>query len=168
MPVTSLDHRGGITEAKEVFMMKWLGTTIVVGAVVCLGLPANAQTCRLLRVVEGKGAYSLQKKVSAASTPLSPSNWNTDFAVPSGQRFSSYAATIRAKNGGNYSIQMNLKYANGTSDKVFDKKVSLKDNEALNLSGSPRLNSEPYQVNVVVGGIPVTGNSYTVATSGCR
>ncbi|MBW4470841.1 MAG: hypothetical protein KME45_10630 [Stenomitos rutilans HA7619-LM2] len=149
-------------------MLKWLGTTMVVGAVMCLGVSANAQSCRLLRVVEGKGAYSVQKKVSAASTPVSPSNWNTDFAVPGGQRYSSYAATIRAKNKGNYSIQMNLKYANGTSDKVYDSKVSLKDNEAVNLSGSPRLNTEPYQVNVVVGGIPVTGNSYTVSASGCR
>lgn len=147
--------------------MNWLGKTVLIGSVVCLGLPANAQSCPLLRVVEGKGAYSVQKKVSAASTPLSPSNWNTDFAVPGGQRFRYYAATVRAKNGGNYNIQMNLKYANGSSDKVFDKKVSLKDGEALNLSGSPRLNAEPYQVNVVVGGIPVTGNSYTVAASGC-
>lgn len=148
-------------------MLKWLGTTMVVGAVACLGLSADAQSCRLLKVVEGKGAYSVQKKVSAASTPVSPSNWNTDFVVPSGQRFRYYAATVRAKNKGNYSIQMNLKYPNGTSDKVYDSKISLKDNEALNISGSPRLNAEPYQVNVVVGGIPVTGNAYTAAVSGC-
>ena len=148
-------------------MMNWLGRTMVLGALVCLSLPANAKTCRLLKVVEGKGTYSIQKKVSAASTPVSPSNWNTDFAVPGGQYFSRYQATIRAKNGGNYNIQMNLKYANGTSDKVFDKKVTLKDNEVLNLSGAPRANTEPYQINVVVGGLPVTGNSYTVSTSGC-
>lgn len=148
-------------------MMNWLGKTMVVSAVVCLGLPATAQTCRLLRVVEGKGAYSIQKKVSAASTPVSPSNWNTDFVVPSGQRFRTYAASIRAKNAGNYNIQMNLKYANGTSDKVYDKKMALKDNQVLNLSGSPRSNTRPYQVNVVVGGIPVTGSSYTVVASGC-
>ncbi|MBW4695293.1 MAG: hypothetical protein KME27_26380 [Lyngbya sp. HA4199-MV5] len=148
-------------------MLKWLGTTMVIGAMVCLGTSANAQSCRLLRVVEGKGATSVAKKVSAASTPLSPSNWNTDFAVSSGQRYRYYAATIRAKNKGNYNIQMNLKYANRTSDKVYDSKVSLKDNEAVNVSGSPRLNAEPYQINVVVGGIPVTGNAYTVAVSAC-
>ena len=148
-------------------MMNWLGKTVMVGALVCLGLPANAQTCSLLKVVEGKGAYSVQKKVSAASTPVSPSNWNTDFAVPSGRRFSRYAVTIRAKNGGVYNVQMNLKYANRTADKVYDQKVTLKDGGAANISGSPRLNAEPYQVNVVVGGIPVTGNAYTVVASGC-
>ncbi len=148
-------------------MMNWLGKTMTVGAIVCLSLPAHAQSCRLLHVVEGKGAYSVQKKVSAASTPVSPSNWNTDFAVPGGQSFRRYTATVRAKNGGKYSIQMNLKYANGTSDKVFDEKVSLKDNQVLNLSGAPRLNAEPYQVNVVVGGIPVTGNAYSVSAAGC-
>lgn len=148
-------------------MLKCLGTTMVIGAVVCLEMSANAQSCRSLRVVEGKGATSVAKKVSAASTPVSPSNWNTDFVVPSEQRFSRYTAPVRAKNGGNYNIQMNLKYANRTSDKVYDSKVSLKDNEALNISGSPRLNADPYQINVVVGGIPVTGNAYTVAVSGC-
>lgn len=81
----------------------------------------------------------------------------------SNERFSSYAALIRAKNSGNYDVQMNLKYANGSSDKVFDKKVLLKDEQALKLTGSPRLNAVLYQVNVVGGGIPVTENLYTVA-----
>lgn len=147
--------------------MIWLGTAIVIGAIVATGLPVSAQTCTPLRVVEGAGTQ-VQKKVSIPGTPTSRSNWNTDFAIPGGRGFSRYVATIVPVNGGNYTIQMFLKYPNKTSDKAYDNTVTLRDNQSLQISGSPRLNADPYQINLSVGGVPVVGNTYRVSVVGCR
>lgn len=148
--------------------MSWLKKAVVVGAIVGMALPANAEVCTRLGVVEGKGAQTVQKKVSVPGTPTSRSNWNTDFAVPSGTRFTRYVATIVPINGGKYRIQLNLKYPNKTADTVYDKTVEVRDRQTLTLSGSPRLNASPYQVNLSVGGVEAVGNSYTATVSGCR
>jgi hypothetical protein len=62
---------------------------------------------------------------------------------------------------------MYLKYNDGTADKVYDQTATLAKNRALTISGTRRLNANPYQVNLFVGGIPVVGNSYTAAVAGC-
>lgn len=148
--------------------MSWLKSAVVFGAIVGIALPANAEVCTRLGVVEGKGTVTIQKKVSVPGTPTSRSNWNTDFAVPGGTRFTRYVATIVPINGGKYKLQMNLKYSNKTADKVYDKTVEVRDRQTITMSGSPRLNASPYQVNISVGGVEAVGNSYTASVSGCR
>ncbi|MBD2021327.1 hypothetical protein H6F43_14190 [Leptolyngbya sp. FACHB-36] len=147
--------------------MRSLGKLVVIGAVVCTGLPVNAQVCTPLRVVEGTGTQ-VQKKVSVPGTPTSRSNWNTDFAVPSGRSFSRYVATIRPANTGQYDVQMFLKYPNNTADKVFDQRASYRERNSYTIPGSPRLNANPYQINVFVGGVGAVGNTYTLSVAGCN
>jgi hypothetical protein len=134
---------------------------------VLIGLPANAEVCTPLKVVEGSGT-TVQKKVSIPGTPTSRSNWNTDFMVPGGQSFRRYVATMLPLNGGEYNIQMSLKYPNNTADRIYNQKKSLRDSQTLTIVGSPRLDANPYQVNLSIGGIPVVGNAYKLSVSGCR
>lgn len=132
------------------------------------GLPAAAQTCAPLRVVKGAG-YQVQKTVSVPGAGLiARNNWNTDFSVPRNPAYRTYQASIIPKNDGVYSVQMNLKYPNDSTDKVFSEKVSLKQGRAFTIRGSSRIDSIPHQVNLSVGGVEVVGNSYTASVSACR
>jgi hypothetical protein len=146
--------------------MNWVARVAVVGSlVVGVSLPAIAQSCSPLRVVGGAGRTSILKKVSQPGVPGAPDNWNTDFSVNGRAR--RYVATIRAKNKGNYKIAVYLKYRDNSADKVREEQISLRDNQVVTISGAPRTNDTPYQVNVFVGGTLVVGNSYTTAVSAC-
>lgn len=148
-------------------MMKPFTSLVVVGAIALISTPVSAQTCTPLRVVGGTGTR-VEKTISVPGAgPVTRDNWNTDFAVGNAS-YSAYAATITPKNKGTYSIQMNLKYPNGTVDKVYDQKIELAERRPLNISGSSRIYGKPYQINLVVGGVEVVGNTYTAAVSGCR
>lgn len=148
--------------------MNWSGTVMLAAGAMCLlGLPAQAQTCTALRTVDGPGTQ-VQKKVSPPPAGVTRSNWNTDFAVPSGVRYSRYVATIVPQNQAEYQVQLNLKYADDSSSKVYDRAVSLPRGRAFTIAGAPRVDANPYQVNVVVGGIRAVGNTYTVSVAGCR
>lgn len=131
---------------------------------------AHAQACRPLQVVDGQGP-TVQKKVSPPGSPLPAgqnfrNNWNTDFVVTSRAR--RYMATITGINGGKYRVAMHLKYPNNTSDKVYEKTMTLTDGKSVTISGSPRLDQTPYQVNVLVGGVPVVGNTYRLSVAACN
>lgn len=148
--------------------MKSLCSLVVISAIALISTPVSAQTCSPLRVVGGNGTR-VQKTVSVPGAgPITRDNWNTDFAIPGNSSYSAYAATITPQNKGTYSIQMNLKYPNGTVDKVYDQKIELAEKKPLNISGSSRIYGKPYQVNLSVGGVEVVGNTYTAAVSGCR
>lgn len=148
-------------------MLKWFGCVATVGAIALVSLPANAQTCSALKAVGAAGSR-VEKKVSPPGASIAlRNNWNTDFSA-NPQAFSSYVATITPKNEGLYTIQMNLKYANDSVDKVFDEKVQLKQGQPYKIKGSARLNGSPYQVNLAVGGVEVVGNTYVATVAGCR
>lgn len=150
--------------------MKWLARVAIAGALCAVSSPANlpatAQSCSALRVVGGTGTQVL-KTVSPPGAEVLRNNWNTDFTVPSTQSYRRFVATVRPRNEGEYQIKMYLKYNDGTADKVYDQTATLAKNRALTISGTRRLNANPYQVNLFVGGIPVVGNSYTAAVAGC-
>jgi hypothetical protein len=145
--------------------MNWVAKVAVVSLIVGVSSPAIAQTCSPLRVVGGAGKTFILKKVSQPGVPGAPDNWNTDFSVNG--RATRYVATVRAKNEGNYKIAVYLKYPNKSADKIYEDQVSLRNNQVVSFSGSPRTNQTPYQVNVFVGGTLVVGNSYTTAVSAC-
>jgi hypothetical protein len=128
-------------------------------------LPVSAQTCYALRAV-GAQSTQIEKKVSAPGTLFSRSNHNTDFAVPSEQAYSRFVTTVLPKNGGEYKIQMTLKYSNNTADQVYNQTVTLPEKKPFTISGATRNNATPYQVNVNVGGLAATGNTYKVSVCG--
>lgn len=147
-------------------MLTWLGKITAISAVTLAALPVSAQTCAPLRIAEGTGTQ-VEKSVSIPATGVTKSNWNTDFVVPSTQRFSRYVAEIVPQNGGEYEIQMFLKYNNETADKVYDQTIKLQQGKPFTIPGTPRTNAIPYQVNLKVGGVQAVGNSYTASVSGC-
>jgi hypothetical protein len=131
--------------------------------------PGLTNQCKPLKVVDGTGT-SVRKKVSAARPGLlSRTNWNTDFAVPNGAKFSRYIATLKALsgNGKTFKVRVNLKYPNGTVDEVFNGSVLLASDQSDQFTGRPRVGSQPYQVNVVVGGIDAFNTAYQLSVMGC-
>lgn len=127
----------------------------------------SAETCVPLQIVGGNGTQ-IQKRVSLPGTFTSRSNWNTDFVVPGDQAFRRYVATIEPLNRAKYHVQMFLKYGNSTADKVYDQAVALPQQQEFTVSGSPRIDTSPYQVNVSIGGVSALGNTYKVTVSGCN
>ncbi|TYQ25242.1 hypothetical protein [Pseudanabaena sp. UWO310] len=128
---------------------------------------AQAQICTALNVIGANGT-SVKKTVSPFSTLVTNNNWNTDFAVPSEQSFSQFVATIVPENIANYDLELNLKYSDESSDTSYKKEnVGVTFAHPLNLVGRSRPNSNPYQVNVFIGGLNAIGNTYTVSVEGC-
>jgi hypothetical protein len=120
-----------------------------------------AAQCKPLQVVDGTGT-SVTKKVQRK-------NWNTDFAVPNSASFSSYVATLKALagNGKTFKVKMNLKYPNGTVDEAFSGDVLLAAGQSEQFTARPRVGSQPYQVNMVVGGLDAITIGYSLSVVGC-
>ena len=148
-------------------ILKIAGITSLFSAVTLASVPAGAQTCTALTVVDGKGTQ-VQKSVSPPGTGITRNNWSTDFVVPSSQSFRRYVARIVPKNGGEYDLAMSLKYNNDTADKAFIRTLKLAEGKPYNIQGAARSSATPYQVNVNVGGMRAVGNSYTVSMLGCN
>lgn len=135
----------------------------------------NAQTCTPLEIVKGEGT-EVTKSVSPPNVGTIPNlpvgyrgNWDTDFIVPSGNAFSSYQATIRSESSepATYRVKVYLKYPDDTTDRVFDNEVELEPGETQTLKGSPRIDQQPYQVNLNIGGYDSIGYSYTISVEAC-
>jgi hypothetical protein len=145
---------------------------IASGIVIGLSAPALA-SCRALRVIGGSGT-KVGKEVSPPGTLIFvKNNWNTDFVVPSDANFNYYIANLTARNRGEYDVKLFLKYSDNTDDKFVDRTVFVdRDDEVIRLPAAPdvatpRRNEDPYQINVFVGGIEATGNTYNLEVLGC-
>jgi hypothetical protein len=123
--------------------------------------PGLSAQCKPLKVVDGTGT-SVRKKVERK-------NWNTDFAVPNNARFSRYVATLKALagNGKTFKVKMNLKYPDGTVDEAFSGSVLLAADQSDQFTASPRVGAQPYQVNMVVGGLDALTTGYSLSVVGC-
>jgi hypothetical protein len=141
-----------------------------------LSLTANvsfsAAKCQALNAVKGDGT-EVQKTVTPPTIPISignffNNNWNTDFAVPSNVNFRQYIVTLVPESDGEYSIKMYLKYSDGTADEFYNDTPTLSTGVPLKLTGTPRLNAQPYQVNLFVGDLPSVGKSFTASVAGCK
>lgn len=149
------------------------GSILLFGAIASAALslaatPARAETCTPLPVVDGRGTQ-VSKTVSPPGTFLTDNNWNTDFVVPQGSYYSRYVAEVTPKGAGDFSMKMFLKYRNDTADRVYDRSaVTLDRSETAYLDGTARQGSQPYQVNLLIGGIEATGESYSATVLGCR
>jgi hypothetical protein len=157
---------------------KWLkgfiGTT---GLIMALGislspnLSVSAGSCTRLKVVGGEGT-EVEKTVVNPTIPLPyglkvRDNWNTDFAVTSNVNYKRYVVTLTPKSSGTYSIRMYLKYSDSTADEFYGGKPTLTEGQPLAISGTPRGNEQPYQVNVFVGDVESIGKSFKVFVEGC-
>ncbi|MEX0268764.1 hypothetical protein AB3R30_06470 [Leptolyngbyaceae cyanobacterium UHCC 1019] len=143
------------------------GAISLSSGVIFINVPAIAQTCTALPVVDGSGTL-IQKSVSPPGTGITRNNWSTDFVVPSSRSFRRYVTRIVPKNGGEYDVAMSLKYNNDTADSVFTRTLKLSEQKPYTIQGSARNSATPYQVNVSVGGLRAIGNAYTVLALGCN
>jgi hypothetical protein len=147
--------------------------TVAIGLLLCFSFTSNfnsgvnAEVCRDLNVVGGSGT-KVTKRVSPPGTLFTQNNWNTDFAVPGGIVFSRYVATIMPKNDANFDLKLFLKYSDRTSSEFYNKLgVPVRVGKPITLVGEPRSASEPFQINVFVGGNSAIGNTYTVSVKAC-
>lgn len=154
-----------------------IGTTLLFSSAIILAandLSFSAETCTPLQAVGGEvGQTVVEKTASVPSVPigiasLKRDNWNTDFAVSSNVKYRRYVATLVPKTDGTYSIKMYLKYSNGTADEVYIQKPNLAAGKSLVMSGNPRTNEQPYQINVFVGDVESVGKSYQISVKACR
>ncbi|MGA7932821.1 MAG: hypothetical protein WCA35_04515 [Kovacikia sp.] len=162
--------------------MNKVASTVLVSLIVSFGLSAIAdtnipltvldapeqipgQTCSPLAVVDAPGATSIRKSVSQVGFPWLRANWNTDFAM--NHRASRYVASIQAKSKGDYKIAVYLKYPNQPADKIFEQNVALDSNDVLVVTGYPRRDQTPNQVNIFVGGALAAGNDYIASAVAC-
>lgn len=129
--------------------------------------PVNAaEACIPLRVVGSQTETIARKRIE--STIRNAGNANTDFAVPTGYRFSRYIGTLTPENEAGYKVSVNLKFNDDTSKLVYgEKDLALKRNVPYQLSipTPPGLTRQPYQINLHITG--VNGNVYRARFSAC-
>jgi hypothetical protein len=126
--------------------------------------------CVPFKVVGGEG-NSVSKQVSQPNmTKLLRSNWDTDFAVPTRQSFKRFMVTLKSESSAKapFKVQINLKYNDKTVDNAFDSKVELDPGKSKVTTVMPRINNQPYQINVNVGGTDAIGYGYNLSVSGCE
>lgn len=155
----------------------FFGTIFLISSAITLApsnLSFSAETCTSLQAVGGEvGQTVVKKTVSVPRVPiriagLKRDNWNTDFAVKSNVKYKQYIATLIPQTDGTYSIRMYLKYSDGTADEVYNNKPNLTSGKPLVMSGKPRTNEQPYQINIFVGDIESVGKSYKISVKACR
>ncbi len=139
----------------------WLGLVLL-----AIAPPVQAE-CREFWPVGGSTPV-VRKTVSPSGTLITADNWNTDFAVPGDRPDRTIRATITAEQTAPFALKLFLKYANNTADKFFENTVRLTANQPLVLTGTPRPQDQPFQVNVFVGGLEAIGSTYRVQVQGCR
>ncbi len=132
-------------------------------------LPVQAQKCIPLSLVGGKG-NEVEKKVTIPSVfPFSRNNWNTDWSIPNTQKFRSYKAIIVSDEGGIFDVKMYLKYSDETADPFYEQNdLELLPQEPLDIKINGRRKEQPYQVNLLMGGIEAAGNQYRASVFGCK
>lgn len=128
--------------------------------------PANAQACEPLAIVDGTGT-EVNKTVSPPGLLLVNTNWNTDFAVDGSYDY--FVVNFTPQDGETYDVDVNLKYADDSIDTAYSiREGTFPEGETVPIEVSSRVMSDPYQVNLRVGGINSEGNSYSASVLGCR
>ncbi len=128
--------------------------------------PPAVADCRDFLPV-GANAPVVRKTVSPSGVLITADNWNTDFAVSGDRPYRTIRATITAEQTAPFALKLFLKYGDGTADRFFENTVRLTANQPLALTGTPRPQSQPFQVNVFVGGLEAIGSTYRVQVQGC-
>lgn len=148
---------------------------IVVGAGIPLSIPASVQaadikateTCVSFQPM-GSSTYEVRKTVSSTGvTPGFRNNWDTDFIVPGGTRFTRYITTIVSELPENFNIIINFRHSDKTSEQVFRR-------DGARLVGGipfqivvdqPATSRQPFQINTNINSRQ--GTTYRVSVAGC-
>jgi hypothetical protein len=126
-----------------------------------------SETCKPFQPLGGSG-YEVRKSISSTGvTPGLRNNWDTDFVVPPGTRFTRYIATITSQTPENYNLIINFRFANNTSQQVFRRDgVRLVGGVPFQIIGEPPSSArQPIQINMNISGRQ--GATYRVGVSGC-
>lgn len=133
-----------------------------------LNVPISAQTCELLEVI-GSGDTEVTKTVSLPGTFLLDTNWNTDFLVDGNQSYRYFVVNFLSESGESYDIDVHLKYSDDSVDTAYSiRGGTFPEGEPTTIEASSRLSGAPYQINLRVGGLTASGNTYTASAMGCR
>lgn len=126
-----------------------------------------AETCQPFQPLGGSG-YEVRKSVSSTGvTPGVRNNWDTDFVVPPGTRFTRYIATITSEVPENFNIIINFRFANNTTRQVFRRDgARLVGGVPFQIIGDPPTGAaQPIQINTNISARQ--GTTYRVSVSGC-
>lgn len=130
--------------------------------------PAQAQTCEPLAVIGGEGT-TVTKTVSLPGLLFINSNWDTDFVMNPGESYSYFMVDFMSESGSSYDIDVFLKYPDNSVDASYSvRERNVPEGEAIAIRAESRVSSDPFQVNLRVGGLNAEGNTYTASVSGCR
>jgi hypothetical protein len=128
--------------------------------------PAVAQTCEPLPVL-GSTSTEVNKTVSPPGLLLVNTNWNTDFVADGSYDY--FLVNFTSESGETYDVDVNLKYPDDSVDSAYSiREGTFPEGETVVIEASSRVASDPYQVNLRVGGIYAEGNTYSASVSGCR
>ncbi len=162
-------HDEGESDLQEIAMFRSLKICVMLlSASLATPLLWAKPQCVPLKVV-GSGLYAVNKSISVPATGIVGNNWNTDFAVPSRNNFRSYVARVQTPRNGQYDLKLVLKYPDGSSRVAYEQAArAMGVNDSFRMTARPRsMRKEPYQVNLLVGGTTVVGNTITATVSGC-
>jgi hypothetical protein len=122
--------------------------------------PQPSRGCQYLREITTRQTQ-IRKVIARNNT-----NANVDFAVPTGTSFSNYVGMMIPENNERYSIEVNLKYNDGTSSRAVNRDIQARRFYLYKQPFRTPTNAQPFQVNT-----RVTGNSntaYRVAILACQ
>ncbi|MGA7952177.1 MAG: hypothetical protein WCA07_01535 [Gloeobacterales cyanobacterium] len=157
--------------------MNWKNSRIA-ATIICIFLITGAGVFSQMAGAQAQPSFSPKiprgctalKEVSTGSTVIRKQvrmgDQNVDFAVPPGRRFKSYRAEMRPENDANYSVEINLKYSDNTSAKVYTRNISMTRMKQYKLAFKTPIAKQPYQVNLNVSS--KRNNAYSVAVQACR
>ncbi|UBF30016.1 hypothetical protein K9N68_38095 (plasmid) [Kovacikia minuta CCNUW1] len=135
-------------------------TTMFFHPVQAQTLPAAPQNCVYLREIStGK---RLIRKVVATNN----SNANTDFAVPTGTRFTSYIGKLIPENNARYTAEAYLKYNDASSSKAVSRTIQARRFYLYQQPFRTPTAKQPFQINARVTGVRNT--AYQVLVLACR
>lgn len=143
-------------------------TVVGLSTIAHLTSPASAQTCEPLDVVDGAGT-EVTKTVSLPGTFLIDTNWNTDFVVAGNESYDYFVVNFLSEDGESYDMDVHLKYSDESVDTVYSVRDGIfPEGETMSVRATSRLDGDPYQVNLRVGGLNAEGNTYTASVLGCQ
>jgi len=149
-------------------LLKSLSVIAGVSLSLVVQTPSKAdETCIAFRPLESN-TYEVRKSVSSTGvTPGVRNNWDTDFVVPPGTRFTRYIATITSETPENYNIIINFRFADNRTSQVFRRDdVRLVGGVPFQIIGEPPMGArQPIQINTNIRSRQ--GATYRVSVSGC-
>ncbi len=122
--------------------------------------PFAPKGCVYLREVN-TGSTEIRKVVANNN-----SNANTDFAVPTGTRFTNYNAKFIPENNTRFDVEVNLRNSDNSTSRVVSRRIDAKRFYLYNQPFRSPTEKQPFQINTrVTAG---RNNVYSIAVLACQ